>query len=86
MNSDNGYVFFIIAMAAILMSSNRVRYGLVALLVVVALVLGDILTIGQALAGFGSTVVILVACLLVIADRTHQCCVLDRRSHFETWK
>jgi len=49
------------------MASNRVRYDLVALLVVMALVLGNILTVGEALSGFGS-VVILVACLLVVGE------------------
>ena len=68
MTQDAAFVFALIAVAAILMASNRVRYDLVALIVVLALVLGGILNIGEALAGFGSSVVILVACLLVIGE------------------
>lgn len=68
MTSDAAFVFVLIGVAAVLMASNRVRYDLVALLVVVALVLGNVLTVGQALSGFGSSVVILVACLLVVGE------------------
>ncbi|MEP2705916.1 MAG: SLC13 family permease [Roseibium sp.] len=68
MTQDMIFVFSLIGVAAVLMASNRVRYDLVALIVVLALILGDILTIGQALSGFGSSVVILVACLLIVGE------------------
>ncbi|MBO6507538.1 MAG: SLC13 family permease [Roseibium sp.] len=68
MTPDVLFVFGLIGVAAVLMASNRVRYDLVALIVVVALVLGNILSVGQALSGFGSSVVILVACLLVVGE------------------
>lgn len=68
MTQDMIFVFSLIGVAAVLMASNRVRYDLVALIVVLALVLGNILTVGQALSGFGSSVVILVACLLVVGE------------------
>ncbi|WP_420332929.1 SLC13 family permease [Roseibium sp.] len=68
MTSDAAFVFALIGVAAVLMASNRVRYDLVALMVVLALVLGNVLTVGQALSGFGSSVVILVACLLVVGE------------------
>ena len=68
MTSDAAFVFVLIGVAAVLMASNRVRYDLVALIVVLALVLGNVLTVGQALSGFGSSVVILVACLLVVGE------------------
>lgn len=68
MTQDMIFVFSPIGVAAVLMASNRVRYNLVALIVVLALILGDILTIGQALSGFGSSVVILVACLLIVGE------------------
>ncbi|WP_417669499.1 SLC13 family permease [Roseibium sp.] len=68
MPQDALFVFGLIGVAAVLMASNRVRYDLVALIVVLALVLGNILTIGEALSGFGSSVVILVACLLVVGE------------------
>jgi di/tricarboxylate transporter len=61
-------VFALIAVAAVLMASNRVRFDIVALLVVLALMLSGVLTAGEALAGFGSPVVILVAALLVVGE------------------
>lgn len=50
------------------MASNRLRFDIIALLVVVALVLSGILSVNEALAGFGSSVVMLVACLLVVGE------------------
>ena len=68
MNTDMIFVFALIGVAGILMASNRVRFDIVALLVVLALMLSGVLSVGQALAGFGSSVVILVAGLLVIGE------------------
>lgn len=68
MNPEMIFVFSLIGVAAILMASNRVRFDIVALLVVLALMLSGVLSVGQALAGFGSSVVILVAGLLVIGE------------------
>ena len=68
MTNEATIVFSIIAIAAILMASNRVRFDLIALLVVMALMLSGVLTIGEALAGFGSSVVAMVAGLLVIGE------------------
>ncbi len=50
------------------MASNRVRFDLIALLVVLALILSGILTVGEALSGFGSSVVIMVAALLIVGE------------------
>ena len=66
--SDSTTVFLIVAVTAALMASNRVRFDIVALLVVLTLMLSGILTVGEALAGFGSPVVMLVACLLVVGE------------------
>lgn len=68
MTLDIVFVFSLIGVAAVLMASGRVRYDLVALIVVLALILGNVLTVGQALSGFGSSVVILVACLLIVGE------------------
>lgn len=68
MTAEITLVFAIIAIAAALMASNRVRFDIVALLVVLALMLSGILTPSEALAGFGSSVVILVAGLLVVGE------------------
>ena len=68
MPSDSTIVFCIIGVAAAAMASNRVRFDMVALLVVLALILSGVLTVGESLSGFGSSVVILVAGLLVIGE------------------
>ena len=68
MNPDMIFVFALIGVAAVLMASNKVRFDIVALLVVLALMLSGVLSVGEALAGFGSSVVILVAGLLVIGE------------------
>ncbi|MGI9257520.1 MAG: SLC13 family permease [Gammaproteobacteria bacterium] len=68
MLSDTTLVFGLIGIAAIMMASNRVRYDVVALLVVVALILSGLLSVGAALSGFGSPVVIVIAGLLIIGE------------------
>ena len=68
MNPEMIFVFALIGVAAILMASNRVRFDIVALLVVLALMLSGVLSVGEALAGFGSSVVIMVAGLLVVGE------------------
>ncbi|MCG8671959.1 MAG: SLC13 family permease [Pseudomonadales bacterium] len=61
-------VFLTIIGAGIAMASNRVRYDVIALLVVVCLTITEVLSVSQAVAGFGSSVVLLVGCLLIIGD------------------
>ncbi len=68
MTQDAAFVFILIGVAGAMMASNRVRYDLVAIIVVVALILSGVLTADQALAGFGSPVVIMVAALLVVGE------------------
>lgn len=68
MTHETYLVFGIIAAAGALMASNRVRFDVVALLVVLVLILTGILTIDEALSGFGSQVVALVAGLLVVGE------------------
>ncbi len=68
MTTEIIFVFGLIAITAALMASNRVRYDIVALLVVLALMLSGVLSVGEALSGFGSPVVILVAALLVVGE------------------
>jgi di/tricarboxylate transporter len=67
-SAEAAFVFALIAVAALAMASNRVRYDVVALLVVLALMLSGVLSVGEALSGFGSSVVILVAALLVVGE------------------
>ncbi len=68
MSGEITFVFVLIGVAAALMASNRVRFDVVALLVLLALMLSGVLTVDEALSGFGSSVVILVAGLLIIGE------------------
>jgi di/tricarboxylate transporter len=68
MSGETTFVFALIGVAAALMASNRVRFDIVALLVVLALMLSGVLSVGEALSGFGNSVVILVAGLLVVGE------------------
>lgn len=68
MIAESTLVFGLIGVAAVLMASNRIRFDIIALLVIIALMLSGVLTVGQSLSGFGSPVVILVAGLLVIGE------------------
>ena len=61
-------VFIIIAVAALLMTTNRVRYDLIAVVVILALMLTGILPVNAALSGFGNPVVILIAGLLIVGE------------------
>jgi len=62
------YTVGVLVVAAIAFASGRIRLDLVALLVVLSLLLGGILTPREALAGFGDPVVLLVAGLLVVGE------------------
>ena len=68
MNWEMIFVFIIIAVSAGLMASNRVRFDIVAILVVLSLMLSGVLTVGESLSGFGSSVVYLVAGLLIVGE------------------
>jgi di/tricarboxylate transporter len=68
MSNETIFVFATIAVAAVLFASNRIRLDIVAILVVLALMLSGVLTPGEALAGFGDPVVLLVAGLLVVGE------------------
>jgi di/tricarboxylate transporter len=68
MNPDTLFVFVLIAAAAILFASGRVRLDIVALLVLLLLAVWGVLTEREALAGFGSPVVLIVAGLLVVGE------------------
>ena len=68
MSGDTVFVFLLIIAAGVAMASSRIRFDIVALLVVLALMLSGVLSVTEALAGFGSPVVILVAGLLVVGE------------------
>jgi di/tricarboxylate transporter len=68
MISDTTFVFVLMGVVAVLMASNRVRFDMVALFVVLALMLSGVLTVSEALSGFSNSVVIIVAGLLVVGE------------------
>ena len=61
-------VFGVLAGAVMLFASGRVRPDVVAILVVLALNLTGVLTIQEALAGFGQPVVVLIAAVSVVGE------------------
>ncbi len=54
--SDSTIVFALIGIVGILMASNKVRFDAIALSVVLALILADVLDVRVALSGFGSPI------------------------------
>ena len=68
MFNEMTFVFLLIAVSAVLMATNKVRFDIIAMLVVLALMLSGVLTVTEALAGFGSSVVFLVAGLLIVGE------------------
>ena len=61
-------VFGVLAGAVVLFASGRVRPDVVAILVVLALNLTGVLTIQEALAGFGQPVVVLIAAVSIVGE------------------
>jgi len=76
MSSDQITVLAILAVALALFI-GRVRADLVALLVVLALMISGLCTPGQAVSGFGSTLVVMIASLLVVGDALARTGVAD---------
>lgn len=68
MTPDALFVFGLLAAAVILFATDRLRPDIVALLIVLALILGDILPVNQAVAGFGDPLVLLIAGLFVVGE------------------
>jgi len=77
MTSETLFVFTLIGVTAALMASNRVRFDIVSLLVVLSLMLSGVLSVGEALSGFGNPVVIMVAGLLVVGEMLDRTGVVD---------
>src|SRR5262244_1639310 len=61
-------VFGVLAGAIVLFASGRVRPDVVAILVVLALNLSGVLTMEEALAGFGRPVVVLIAAVSIVGE------------------
>lgn len=65
---DAIFVFCVLGAAVLLFASSFLRPDVVALLIVLALVLGDILPVSQAVAGFGDPLILLIAGLFVVGE------------------
>lgn len=68
MSGEILYVFVVLAAAIGLFISDKVRLDMVAIMVILALSLGGILTPGEALSGFGAPVVLLIAALFIVGE------------------
>ncbi len=68
MTAEMAYVFGVLAVAIILFASGRVRLDVVALLVVFALVLGEVVTLREAFAGFSNSVILMIAGLFIVGE------------------
>jgi di/tricarboxylate transporter len=64
--TDTTFVFVLLGVAGVLFASGKVRLAVTALLVVIALMLSGVLTVGEAVSGFGDPIVILIAALFVV--------------------
>ena len=68
MTPDMVYVFGVLAVAVVMFASGKVRLDVVALLVVFALVLGDVVTLREGLAGFSDSVILMIAGLFIVGE------------------
>ena len=68
MASETLFVFLLLLATIILFASDRLRLDIVAILVILALMISGILSPGEALAGFGDPVVVLIAGLFVVGE------------------
>jgi di/tricarboxylate transporter len=66
-NGELIWVLSLLAVAVVLFATGKVRMDAIALLVIVAFVLSDTLTLSEAFSGFSDPNVILIAALLLLA-------------------
>ncbi len=68
MTGEMMFVFGVLAGAVVLFLSDRVRLDIVAIMVILALTLGGIVTAREAVAGFGDPIIMLIAGLFVVGE------------------
>ncbi len=68
MTGDMAMVFLLLLATIALFASDRLRMDVVAVMLILALMLSGLLTPGEALAGFGDPLVILIAALFVVGE------------------
>lgn len=77
MNMDMVIVFAVLTLTVILFASDRLRLDVVALLALLALLLSDVLTPAEALAGFSDPIVLIIAGLFIVGAGLFQTGVAD---------
>lgn len=68
MTGEMAFVFAVLAGTVALFASDKVRLDVVAIVVIVVLAISGVLTAGEAVAGFGDPVVLLIAGLFVVGE------------------
>ncbi len=68
MTGDMAFVFGVLGVAVVLFASGRARLDVVALLVLLALLVGGVVDVREALAGFSDSVVIMIAGLFIVGE------------------
>ncbi len=68
MTNESLFVFALLGLTIVLFASNRLRVDVVALLIITAFILSDVLTLQEAVAGFGNPTVLLIAVLFVVGE------------------
>jgi di/tricarboxylate transporter len=68
MTGETLFVFGLLLVTIILFVSDRLRLDVIAVLVILVLMLSGLLSPGEALAGFGDPVVLLIAGLFVVGE------------------
>jgi len=84
MIGDTLYVFLLLAVTVALFASDLLRLDVVAVLVVLVLMLGGILSPSEALSGFGDPLVLLLAGLFVVGEALFRTGVAFRISNWVT--
>ena len=68
MDFELGFTLAVLAIALVLFVSDRVRLDIVAMGSLVALMLGGVLSVKEALAGFGAPLVVMIAALFIVGE------------------
>src|SRR5499426_1282874 len=68
MNTDLALVLVLLSAAIVMFAVNKPRMDVVALIMLTALPFTGVLTMGEALAGFSDSNIVLIAALFVIGD------------------
>ena len=73
MTFDMGLVFALLVGVIVLFLSGRLRLDVVAIMLMITLAMTGLLTPPQVLAGFGNTVIALIAGLFVVGEGLSRC-------------